>query len=688
MAVAAPGRKVGKAGRSKLALGSCFRPGPEMAILGATSLLYRPFQPRRPHPAPFEARRTPWWLFAVISHWLAGFAPGMHAAEPFVHDDFRPAPPPSRSIATRPEPSSVPRQVIDPAGLIRASKDGFRLLPPATNAWGQLGVVYGPFTTEPGLGVGWRLRLGDVDRWDPVSPIKLTCGWFPTRNPLDPVTNGVGFVLQPSADGMGGMLGMIGPAGVAPLVSPVGQLDIQLFAFFRTDTVLFYASGSPGVPGIGVAPWMRPIGLANRPAWSDAYAGLHQQNQRDPEHPTFLEGVRVAVVPSLAGWAGGATISVIAPFGPSASTSPKPPANLAEEPVSGPGDVRVFMVEAASPAGLVSAVIETDATPGNAAILWRWKDKGNHWRAEINHGEARLVRVLGGKAGVLATDPEWRAKPGSSHRYWLTDDGQLVQLWRDDRPILWAVDGSLATETQVGIDLGGAPGSRAHHFEAHPRQMPIPPLFELGQPFQRLGTNVVFADQFEGESGHLAGRRPPHGALPWQRHGGPDADGEFIVLDAGHGPRVVRENAEFLRYLVEWSKPNFADIACDLTPPAPPRECHAGVVLWQDDRNFIQSFWDSAEGRHGVWCVRDGHWVPNEVSHVRTGPQGAHRVRLASDGDNYQFLVDGRPVIVGRLSDAFPGFPPLAISKTGIGVGKRGGRGDGGTFFGRFEARR
>ena len=41
--------------------------------------------------------------------------------------------------------------------------------------------------------------------------------------------------------------------------------------------------------------------------------------------------------------------------------------------------------------------------------------------------------------------------------------------------------------------------------------------------------------------------------------------------------------------------PNFADVSCDLNPPAAPLEGHAGVVLWQDDRNFIASYWDSME---------------------------------------------------------------------------------------------
>lgn len=181
------------------------------------------------------------WLLGL---WLAGTtARGAAGAEVLVREDFGTNLLPAGTSIAR-QPSGLRRLTIDPAGLLSTAGGALRLPPPSTNAWGFLGISHGPVAPRPGLGVAWRIRLGDVDAWPEGDAAKFVAGWFEMPNSTNPIPNAKGFVFQRALDAPGGMLGVAGPRGVMPLLNPVMAVDAQLFALFRSDSIMLYAASA------------------------------------------------------------------------------------------------------------------------------------------------------------------------------------------------------------------------------------------------------------------------------------------------------------------------------------------------------------------------------------------------------------------------------------------------------------
>ncbi|MSU33628.1 MAG: hypothetical protein EXS36_00655 [Pedosphaera sp.] len=626
------------------------------------------------------SRSTVFWVVA-LGLTLGEFAIGRALSPPMI-DEFADVRLPGQ-VAGSTANSGGGRLVLDQAGTLAIEGGSLRLPPPSTNAWGFQGISYGPFSVVPGLSMAARIRLGDVLIWDERDSARLAVGWFSDVAPVNPRVDSLALILGQSLGGRRGALYASGLDLHVPVVDPVMQLDMQIVAVCRNESVMLYAASVWGARGLSPYPAMRPVAiLPLDPA--RLFAGIHQRSQRDTNHATLVDGIRVAIVPEWADWSGTAAWSDIRGAGAaklSFRPTNTPPAMGAPELI---GTWTRVTSQLYSPAGLITARVESEGNPGRIAFIFRAIDGFNHWRLELDGAAARLIRVVRSHESVVAENRNAALTSGVSHRIWVTDDGTFIRVWRDKEILLGITDTTWADGVEVGFAAAAGGGLRLHHFEAHLREILIASGLRLGEPYQRRGVQVVLKDNFAGAANSLIGRKVSTAAV-WERHGGPEPD-EIELTGAGAG-RCNHENSAVLTFLLPWSHPEFADVSVEVIPPAPPAEGHAGVALWQNDQNFLLGGFDTPSNRYGVWCVRDGRWTPVDLG-VPTIPLGMpHRIRLSCNGDDFAVWQDTTALVVGRIRDYFPGGPALRIRRVGIGLTRFERKGDQGTLFRNFEAR-
>ncbi len=618
----------------------------------------------------------------------------VNVSSELVLDDFGDARPPGQVGGTR-STSGAARIVIDQESRISIDAGALRL-PPAQH-WGTMGIGYGPYRRAPGLALAARLRLADALIWD-SNPHKLAAGWFAEANPVNPETNGYAVLFAKSAGGMRGALRVSGGHGTGPLVDDLMQLDLQVIAIFRAESVMYYLASARGVPGLAAYPAMRPVGMALAPQ-AELFAFVHQRHQRDDFHATRLEGIQVATLPGLAHWYGTAAVADEL-TGRSRLEGRRTPAGATSWAVeeghlqltaegakaSGAPARALACLSLPQPAGIVAAVLETGNTPGLQQIIFRRADRANYWRLAFTATEARLSRMTGGAETVAARSSAHPLGPKAKHHVWIVDDGEMMRCYLDGELALQAKHRAHSDSAGAGFGFENGDDGSIHHFEVHPRELPIPVALRLGEPYQRLGGSLVVADDFKSGAGHLAGRRTPVGGLEWERTGGPG--NETIELLPEGGGRANRENSFFIAYTVPWDNPSFADVSCELTPPSLPKEGHVGLVLSQDDRNFLMLGWDTPTNYFGLWCTIGGIWQPVDliVPDIPTGKP--HTLRATCDGDNYILYLNQEPIIIAKISDTFVKSTGIRINRVGIGLTRFKGKGDQGTVFRNFVVRK
>jgi len=241
-------------------------------------------------------------------------------------------------------------------------------------------------------------------------------------------------------------------------------------------------------------------------------------------------------------------------------------------------------------------------------------------------------------------------------------------------------DARLADAAGLAIELqdGGSGAVSAGPLEAHPRQMPIPSLLDLGKPWFRSGESLRVSDDFVGETAELDGRRTPVGGKRWKRILG---DGRFELTGAG-SVRVCasreRPAPGRVMYTLDWDHEELADIEVIITPPGSGRgegeNGLAGVVAWQDDDNYVTINSWICDGYPGasISCffkirgwedLYDAIWS-NVGSRVRHGHP--YRLRLVFDGMHYLVFVDDEPVVYRALTDVYDDCKRLSIRRVGI----------------------
>jgi hypothetical protein len=189
------------------------------------------------------------------------------------------------------------------------------------------------------------------------------------------------------------------------------------------------------------------------------------------------------------------------------------------------------------------------------------------------------------------------------------------------------------------------------------------------------------AENFQAVCFDLDGWRGGNGRI-WRRLTGIDR----IALD-GQGARIISDPDRRMHgrvaYGVEWDHPGLADLEVEILPPpyqpGADANCRAGLVFWQDARNYIiVNLWlngGGADGSESFGAVSsffylDGSEDLYDAAWTNVGFRIRHgvpcRLRVGFDGDHYLARLDGRTVLYRTLSDIYPRLSRLAIRKVGI----------------------
>ncbi|MPY94892.1 MAG: hypothetical protein GEV08_18075 [Acidimicrobiia bacterium] len=574
----------------------------------------------------------------------------------------------------------------------------------------------------------------------------LLVGFHPQESPGEPTATGNAFVVH-AAGAVNGELRAGVAGGHAPLVSGLAELAVTYVVVLRERGATYYVSGPEGAAGLGPWPSMRPVAVDVRDDAPVLFAGVHQAVHAESHYElaSAVEEVRVAEVQiggagSLRRWGAGAlaadtfvgfgalaasaaevggtwtsratgfvrTSRGISPEGYGAAAGGAPEGRGAAEggPAEGEraeGEGAAADVHLPEPAGLVHVLVRTSATPAETAwagLHWRGDGTGgNGWRARVWRDRAELAVATDGRWQVVAEGP---AHLPAAHESSLqvTDDGRTMGVLLDGRLLFdgWVADERHASGRVVGVLCRGA-DTVLGGFEAHGRQVPLPPGLGVTAPWDQRGERVVLGDDFEGSVGDLAVVERP-GAPSWACSLGPGAidltgEGTARARADRHQPNPGRT-----LYTLAWDAPGFADLEVDMLPPGTARSqghgSRGGLVFWQDADNYlVLNVWLDDSPTHDGSAVslflrsagqeREANALWVNVGRAVTWGRRC-RLGAASDGEHVMVRLDGEPVLYRRVSDVYDGADRLRIERVGLALNREWGD-DTGTTFLAFLAR-
>jgi hypothetical protein len=629
--------------------------------------------------------------------------------------------------------SGIARRGVDLESVIAIDNGALRFEPLVRPGWGRCGVSYGPFSRAPGLALAvlvdnghnlsqsYRLRSfvrqcvrwfrgSDLDgphvrlwRWmghrpriSLVSKMKrwyasreggsphvevresLAVGFFSSEAPGDPVRAGNGIVIHANRAFDNGELWARVGAGCASTCTSLQNLTMYYLVVLRERGAVYYAASVPGAHGVGGYPMMRPVAIDPANSDREVYAGVHQAvlGEIGFTMDTRVRGVGVAQL--------GAEFQTA-----HAADSLVGDGELGEAEAGGswngrgwvrsPEGARAVMDAAAVidpgvPSSLVHAIV--DATRGGAGLVFRQRDDSNRWEVRLGKDGCDL-RVC--EDGSWTTEASGKAVTDGACSIQVVDHGSEFTISIDGVMAFGRrfVEARLRDETGVGI-VGSAEGV-VRDFEAHPREVRIPEVLDLGSPWNEEGRTVRVRDDFSGVRADLAGRQTTVGAKEWRRDIG---RGRFERVGDGSA-RVAADIGvpcpERTIYTVGWDEPGFADIDLEMTPPGTHRgETHrgrSGVVFWQDRLNyFMINLWlhDNLETASisTFFCIRgfddlyDAIWTCTGPNRTTWGVP--FRLRSVFDGNHFLVRINGEPVLQRMLTDVYPKQAALRINRVGL----------------------
>lgn len=521
----------------------------------------------------------------------------------------------------------------------------------------------------------------------------LAVGWFPSATVPDPRVKGNGFIMH-ALGPENGELWVGETASRTRALRGVQNVPIYYVVVARSEGAVYYVSSVEGAVGLPPHPWLRPVAVDAGPLTDEMYVGIHQSvlGQIGWRLDTRIYGVRVAHITGYDSWYGGAHAAdklvseelqagTLAEKGGKWQVWARRSENGDATP-SHPETERFALLDPGAPSGLVhaSATVGGDS-PARVGLLWRFLDKHNHWRLELSARACEIVFVTGGKRETLASR-EYPPSSVSSRRLQILDDGDHLMAYVDGEPLSdkWIMDTRLHTASKVGICLNTQKQSQAalHSFEAHPRQLRLPNILDMGAPWLRKGTQVVIADDFAGEAGDLEGRTTPIGGGRWRR-----IIGKGIIETTGSGVAHVRASVHEpcpgrTVYCVDWPHPDFVDMEVTITPPGSrqgeQQRTTAGFILYQDPRNYVtlnayrSDYYPAGSVSTffkfgGFEDVYDAVWsnVADRINYGRP-----LRLKLCCDGERYLVFINDETVLFRAFRDVYPEADRLLIRKVGI----------------------
>jgi hypothetical protein len=338
--------------------------------------------------------------------------------------------------------------------------------------------------------------------------------------------------------------------------------------------------------------------------------------------------------------------------------------------------------------------------PQAVGVIWRAKDRDNFWSFEVGTRECRLAVK---ENGVWSRFPVTKGRylaPNAMNSLQLTDDGENISFYINGESVYGTSlsDARLGDATGVGLRVtGGAPAAPLKSFEAHPRHVPVPAEFDLGEPWVREGERTIAEDDFRGPPADLSGRVTPVGGMAWSRD-----IGQGAIELTGQGAAKVRGTVSEpcpgrTAYMLPWENPAFADVAVTITPPGTRKGCRekgrGGLIFWQDPRTYItlSVFVDDWYGMSIAAFFRvDGYEELFDAVWTNLGKRlywgVPYDFRVVFDGTRFLAYVNGEPVLYRALSDIYPDWNQMPIRRVGLVANWEYGN-DTGSTFQKFVAR-
>ena len=562
----------------------------------------------------------------------------------------------------------------------------------------------------------------------------LAVGWFPEACPQNPTAAGNSIVIRAYGPENSELCTQIGDGNervptqnrMAPAFRRLQNLQAYYIVVLREQGAAYYATAVPNAHGLSPYPYMRLVGIDTYSSDSTVYAGLYQGalGQVGFQVDSRVYGIHAETLPTLSSWYGTAQVAdrltgigrldqstaelggkwrvVRGAFHKTDCGALAQPfeGEIAEENVS------LALLTNPAPAGAIHVLITADEldrpsrlpepsssnTP-ECALLWRTKDEHNTWALCFESGQCQLKIREEGQWSQVAIEARYGLNLTSSNAVQILDQGDFFSLYLNGNLLFeeWFTDLRLQNETTMGILAQGAFSFQS--LESHPRNIPIPPELQMGEPWQAEGSQVLLADSFAGFAEQdIAGRLSEVGELPWRKE-----MGRGRVLLTGEGAARIEAspanpNPKRLAYTLPWNNPEFADVSVDVLPPGTERhqqeKGRGGLIFWQDSDNYITvSNWldDTFNGSSmssffhidGFEEIYDAVWS-NLGDRISWGKR--YTLRVTFDGLNFMVYVNGEPVLYRSLQDVYPRLSRLSINRIGLAANWEWGDDTGSTF--------
>lgn len=554
----------------------------------------------------------------------------------------------------------------------------------------------------------------------------LAVGWFPQQVPSDPLSAGNAFIVHATGPENGELWTRVGNQ-LQPAFRGLQNIQTYYIVILREQGAVYYAAGTPQAYGLAAYPNMRPVAIDPFSDDQTVYAGIYQSvlGQIGFRVDTRVYGVQVKALAGYTAWYGTAhaadaladkqrldqskaeiggqwTVYCNLRHTGTEETASESLTTAASHPqisqdlegstvdrlvidgsaidgsaIDGSVIDQLAILDPGAPSGIVHALLQTTAVVVPVSLIWRFQDRSHFWSIQFDQQQCQLWQCSGGKQQIIATS----SAPLQPHRRYsiqVLDDGNTFSLYLNGELLFqrWfqAAD---SPGTGVGIGSVGADFGMFSHFEAHPRQLPMPAELDLGAPWTQAGMRILVADKFE-IPGELAGSKTSIGDQVWRKEMGKGVIEGIPEQAARVRASVLDPNPDRTVYTVAWSNPQLADIQVEITPPGTQRgeeeQGRAGLIFWQDRKNFIiiNNWLNNDYGGasissfltlKGFEDLYDAVWT-NVGDRIHWGVP--HRLRAIFDGNHYTVSINDEPVLYRALTDVYPRMPALQINRVGI----------------------
>lgn len=564
----------------------------------------------------------------------------------------------------------------------------------------------------------WWVRIAaGVTKFFPLPHLNenLAVGWFPSEVPSDPLQEGNGFIVHATGGENGELWTRVGD-NLLPVLRGLQNLQIYYVIILREQGAAYYAASVPDAYGLGTYPNLRPLAIDPFNQSANIYAGIHQSvlGQIGFRSHTRVHGVQVEQIPELATWYGTAHLADrLIGDGDLAQHQAEVGGlwqirngsfQLSGQGLRATGKDNLAILHSSVSSGLIHCLIETTNKITECGIVFRYQDQDNYWTFYLSSQHCRLQLKQKEKIIAIAETSEFYLESNTISSVQILDDGDSVRI---------ALNGKLVFKQSLQ-DFSGVTGDGVgiiapeandllyfRNFEAHPLNIPLPNLLDLGSPWWQEGKQVVVEDDFAqkiGTSQDLAGKTTKIGQKIWRK-----ATGIGVIEIKGNNTAKVKAsvanpNPGRTAYTIDWDYPYLADVEVEIIPPGKQRgqgeKGRAGLIFWQDADNYvIINTWldDFYEGESissffridGFEEIYDAVWT--NIGQIITFGE-PYTLRMIFDGNNYLVKVNNQSVLYRALTDVYPSLKPLAINQVGIVANWEWGN-DTGSSFRNFIAR-